>query len=892
MVVLMLALPALAQTSPLAEGEARTLRILEADRLELRNEGEEEIIILTGNPVRMVRGDDRIEALRVVYNRTQKKLHLLGAVRLTDQENRVVEAEGLDLDASDDSFEAISVKIQSGQFDLTGPLCQRAAGQILLTEGYLTPCARCGQAVDDYGFRAKEVLLYPGDRIIAREVWVLVRGQPVLYLPVLLLHLSERRPRLEIGQDETLGGWAQADLPYVSDFGIGFTLLRYYENRGWGLGFDHWGTDVAREHYRFLLLPPSPNRPGVPQLQYSVEYRLEEPGWRYEANLKRDDAASDPLPGRFENLGARPLLTDVDLNISKRQGEPTLRFSLRGVIDHDPLTPRPSDVQRLPEVEVGFPQGYRAGGFSLTARGVVGIYGAPPNPANRSARQAFGNYGYAGRVLHEHAESYNTQPWSGATFSFNNRFLGYYYSTRNPDGEYERQIDWSTSANLRQALGPFSLSLSLSRTAREGENPFLGVDPSPSPRPARQTRLGINLGYAQGPFSLSASTARVLENSLDPSVIRTRPYDPLTLTLGYSSSPLSVNLTHTRDLNEGQNLTTSGSIQYNPQPFSLRLNTSYNWDWRERGVQRWGPLNLGAGYALPGGNVAVSHTRDLNTGWGQSTTFSLTLREGLDSYTLSQTVSDANPAQNTPATLSGSARAIWGVHSLSFSDAFRFQIPNPAITDPSEDTANLTLAYSNSQSNTNLSLSGLWYFRAGYIKNPLLSFSQIVRDPDRTLTLRGVWHFPEQDQPYHYLQALSFNGSLEVFPAPLLPEDSPGLAIQGGLSLNRIPGSGKFALSVTDFGPTFSFMGAERTRLFLSAFFSGSTNAFPGDPLLAILKPRIVVILDRCCWALRFTLDAQKNAATLSFLYGGRAADFFLDGNGFHFPGLGDRRNP
>lgn len=441
-------------------------------------------------------------------------------------------------------------------------------------------------------------------------------------------------------------------------------------------------------------------------------------------------------------------------------------------------------------------------------------------------------------------------------------------------------------------LGPFSLSLSLNRSAREGENPFFGVDPSPSQRATRQTRLGIGLSYTQGPFSLSASTARVLENSLNPGVLNTNPYDPLTLTLGYSSSPLSVTLTHTRDLNKGKNLTTSGSIQYTPQPFNFGLNTSYNWDWQERGVQRWGPLNLSAGYALPGGNISLSHTRDLNTGWAQSTTFSLSLRVGLDSYTLSQTVTDANPTQNTPATLSGSARAIWGVHSLAFSNAFRFQIPNPAITDPNEDTANLTLAYSNSFSNTNLSLSGVWYFREGYVKNPLLSFSQILRDPGRTLTLRGVWHFPERDQPYHYLQTLSFIGGFEVFPAPLLPEDPPGLAIQGGLNLNRTPDSGKFALVVSDFGPTFSFVGAERTRLFLSAFFSGNASAFPGDSLLGILKPRIVVVLDRCCWALRFTLDAQKNAATLSFLYGGQAADFFLDQNGVQFPGLGNRRNP
>lgn len=56
--------------------------------------------------------------------------------------------------------------------------------------------------VPDYAFRAKEILLYPGDRVVAREVTLLVGEKPVLTLPVLLLYLSERRPRLEVGQDQ------------------------------------------------------------------------------------------------------------------------------------------------------------------------------------------------------------------------------------------------------------------------------------------------------------------------------------------------------------------------------------------------------------------------------------------------------------------------------------------------------------------------------------------------------------------------------------------------------------------------------------------------------------------------------------------------------------------
>ena len=121
-----------------APSESNKLKIVEADRLELRTENKEELVILTGSPVRLLRGEEKIEAERVLYNKARKVLKLLGNVYYLDKDQQEIRADELDLDTSDESFEAIEVRLKSGEFDLIGPICQRAAGQILLEQGYFT----------------------------------------------------------------------------------------------------------------------------------------------------------------------------------------------------------------------------------------------------------------------------------------------------------------------------------------------------------------------------------------------------------------------------------------------------------------------------------------------------------------------------------------------------------------------------------------------------------------------------------------------------------------------------------------------------------------------------------------------------------------------------------
>ncbi|MFC6918710.1 LPS-assembly protein LptD [Meiothermus taiwanensis] len=933
--------PAFAQEVEAPQGGGKKLKILEAERLELRNEAGEELVILVGSPVKMDRDGERIEAPRVIYNRTRKRLLLMGGVRYQDKQGQLIEAGELELFTDDESFEAIEVKIESGEFYLEGPICQRAAGQILLQQGYLTPCQRCEQEVADYAFQAREVVLYPGDRIIARGVWVLLRGERTLYLPVLLLFLNDRRPRLELGQSESDGVFVVADLPYVSDFGLGFTLLRYFERRGWGFGFDHFGIGAALERYQFLYLPPpagpvlpdsDPRKDGI--FKYRFSYKLEEPDWRLEGLILRDDSALDE-PRFLQGAGGQPDYTTFLIEGATRGAEPLYRLTLDGYLDHNPLA-LPNErttPQRLPEAEVTFPRGLE-GEFRLNGRVLLGYYQAPSNPLNRSARR-LGPYIGAGRLWVEHRESYRplSPPWPGLSFSLENTFIGRYYSTQNLDEngnptEFERLIRWSTSASLGQTLGPVSANLRVSRSVVEGETPFQ----FDYERPQRNSRLEGSFSFNPDPiFSFTARASRDLERRVfDPLAefaLTSRPFPWLNLTasasrdielgrwgllrssLGLTPAPFSLNLSYERQLELGLDRLLTLSAAYNPLPFNFSLRTSYRyWDVQEKEtrppeqiplIARYDPLELSASYNPPGNTTSLTHSRDLNNGQAIRTELNLVLQEAPNTFRLRQSFTHlyqplpslTNPTPTTvPAVLDGLAQLTLSLHTFVFAQTIGF-------SPGSETRFRLGYQYSADLLQADL----LWNYREGLLRNPRLTVRAAVREPEVFINeVSAEFHFPESENPLTleddtqaFLRFLRFSGELEIFPAPLRPEDPPGLSLQGFVALERLSGnSGRFRVTLREFGPTISFMGREKTRLFYRIVWnapeSGGTN--PREFFLpnlegTILRPRFDLIIDRCCWAFRASLDTLKQEFRFSFALGGEAAEFLFNQNNIILPG-------
>ncbi len=818
LLLLFLFLPALGQT----------LKVLEADRLEIREEGGEEVFVLVGNPVRLEREGEALEAERVVYFRERRLLLLSGKVRYRDKEGRLIEAEELQVDLSDESFDALEVRIEAKELLLTGPLCQRAAGAILLEAGYATPCASCGQEVPDYAFRAREIVLYPGDRVVARGVVLLVQEKPLLELPVLLLFLSERRPRLEVGQDDR-GFYLKTALPYVSELGLGYTLLHYYGGRGYGFGLDHFGLGEAKERYYFLHTPPD-------TFQYRGEYSLKREEFALTALLERDDTREKLSRFRLEAL----------LPGTPRPQDWRFALRLEGFLDHDPATPPPRTLQRLPELEAQSPV-FREGPFTLQGGVVLGRYLAETSPLNRSAR-ALGPYAEAGRVLLAHGETLTLTPWPGATLRAENRFRGFYYTTRNPDGEHERQVDWTTTALFRQALGGFSVEMAYGRSLQEGESPFR-FDALPGRRSHQAT---LALGYTERPLFLNLKGGRDLERERYlPLEGEGRLQDP-----GYA-----LRVYHKRGLEGEGPLETQAEAALTPYPFSLRASLRY-----DHPKALFDPLFLQAAYALPGGSLNLSHRHGLNGEGPLDTGLTFSLREGLNAYTLQarrdwtrDTLSLL--AQTILQTTSLTLQANLDPKALGYQAGLRFGVAPGPLFDLS-----LTGRYQEGFRGTNLRLSA----------------SQAL--PEVGFRLTANLHLPEVGDPGVYLRDATFSGGAELW-RPIPPDENgenaiPGLSFSGSLTYTRRPDRPEgYGLSLRNFGPTLTFLGREKSKLHLSALL---TQNLPGEAL----KPRFILVLDRCCWAMRVTVDAGKGSFGLAFLFGGQAAGVLLSEEGVKLGGL------
>jgi len=812
-------LPALAQE--------RVLKVLEAEKLELREEGDEEVFVLSGSPVRLEREGEALEAERAVYLRGRKLLLLSGKVRYRDKEGRLIQAEELQVDLSDESFDALEVRIEAKDLLLTGPLCQRVAGAILLREGYATPCFGCGQKVPDYAFRAREIVLYPGDRVVARGVVLLLQEKPVLELPVLLLFLSERRPLLEAGQDAG-GLYLKAALPYVADFGLGYTLLGYYQGRGYGFGFDHFGVGEAKERYFFLHTPPD-------TFQYRGEYGLKRAEFSVSALVERDDTRERLTRFRLEALSPG----------APRPEEWRYALRLEGFLDHDPATPPPPPLQPLPELEVQSPT-LREGPFRLQGSLQVGRYLAETNPLNRSAR-ALGPYAEAGRALLAHSESLALSPWPGASLQGENRFRGFYYTTQNPGGEHERQVDWTTRLAFRQTLGGVSLEAGYLRSVQEGESPFR-FEALPSRR-THQANLG--LGFQEKPLALSLKGGRDLEGG---------KYLPLEAEGRLQDQGYSLLLYHKRGLEGESPLETRLEGSLSPYPLALRASLRY-----DHPKALFDPLLLQGSYALPAGSLNLAHRQGLNGEGALDTSLSLAFREGQDAYTL-------QARRDWPKGLSQLfAQAILGPRSLSLQ----------ANLDPQGLAYQVGLRFGTAPEPLwDLSLTGRYQegFRGTNLR---LALSQAL--PEVGFRLSANLHLPEVEDRETYLKDLTFSGGAELW-GPTPPDENgenalPGLAFSGSLTYTRKPSSPEgYALALRNFGPTLTFLGRENTRLHLAALL---TQNLPGEPL----KPRFVLVLDRCCWALRVTLDAGKGSFGLAFLYGGQAAGLLLSEEGVKLGG-------
>jgi len=118
-------------------------------------------------------------------------------------------------------------------------LTKTSANEIDIRDGYLTTC---DLAKPHYSIRSREVKIYLGKRVVAKNVTFNVGGVPVLFLPVYSQPLKERHPKVNIvfGHEKAWGTYVLSSYRYyLTDDIKGNLHLDYRQLKGFGEGIDN-----------------------------------------------------------------------------------------------------------------------------------------------------------------------------------------------------------------------------------------------------------------------------------------------------------------------------------------------------------------------------------------------------------------------------------------------------------------------------------------------------------------------------------------------------------------------------------------------------------------------------------------------------------------------------
>jgi hypothetical protein len=509
---------------------------LELRRVQLPDGSEAELYVLEGDPIVVVIDDDqRLEGRRIEFDPTAREVRVIGPGSI-EQGGERFEGSDLVIGLADERLSGRDVLIVTGEIDVWGELATRLPGQVDVLRGRFSPCSRCDQEPWDYGFLAERLWLFPGDRLVAQGVTVLVRGVAVTGLPWLVLPLADedRQPRLSIVSGNA-NRRAEVALtwPYVAGRdGLGRFTVRYLAEVRPGAG--GWlaerllGGAVVASHVAWELehrlfdergsgaldiayLPSLPELGGDGEapaelgvrLRYATDPTVGAPTVRL--GLDRDDARA---PGRWEYdlgvMGEAPNLRgrfDTRSFVDTRPGNAALAPSYDGVGE-----PRRT-ITRL-RLEALDTVGVDLGPIRWVSGEVdLGVFEDTSDPTNRSA--AVRSFSVAGRARVAHTlELTPLRPWAGLQIDGRNVFDGRYYDTA------ERLVLWSTAIGVRQAFGNAGeLAVTFDRDVNEGETPFRFDAVTRRNRAA----FGVRLRLAPFPsWSLDSRTGYVLLDTRRP----------------------------------------------------------------------------------------------------------------------------------------------------------------------------------------------------------------------------------------------------------------------------------------------------------------------------------------------------------------------------------------
>ncbi len=867
--------PALA-LSAFSFAGARTVEIISADRLELRKVDSQDLVVISGGPVELHIDQDVIKARRVEFNRTKRVLTLVGAGSYLSHPTgpdggtteQLVTGQNLVVDLGTENLAGEDVIVSSANLEIRGEAIERVPGQLTVTSGYFTPCAKCGRTPNDYAFRARDIRLYPGDRLVAFGATLLLADAPVAYIPAIVLFLREkdRQPQLSIAQDVTDGFTVKATLPFViGDAAFGNTIVHYYENRD-----PQFGLGVNLTSYQTF-----------PTLDRLSLYAIAEPrkvtdgtgGFDFDLNL--DAKGNAPVQGSVGGLTYGVTATRSDTT-SAINGKGITVVDAKAAVDLgsfsvageylDRYGPAPTGPLytplKKPEVIVD-PDAIVSGKLSADFRVTAGNYTAAVNPANRTANTAAVNGNVTtSRLQIEHVDSYSVTPWSGATFSVQNTFTGRYYGSLNPNGPGgARVVDLRFNAHLDQSFGTSgnTAGLDYTYTRQEGTSPFQ-FDAGFGRRNISAVLTGSlnvtpiqGLGFtAQFPYDFAKDTQHQQPATVGVNVNR----DPLFLTVNYRPN-FFTGLADSGSASFG--LGQSGSGVY------FNASTSYD---KSSGFS---PLQLGLSYTdvYRTNSVTVGSTFNFQYGAWDNTNFVITGVASRDpvfnpvSFTARQTLyyplaKRSDQYNERPSRVDGSTDITW--RDLAFNETHSLPLTQYSTytgVAGTETLGSASFRVGNVQASSYLGGTTSWSatyggsystVRGGWTTPTLTGRVQSTRNlqsfgADATVSMPGL------NQPITELTGANLSSNYQF---------TPRFAVGGAVHYSRYRGgaSTTTTLNLDSLNFTFGLGRNERPDLYVTTTLRQTltwVNGMPQAP--QPLKPIVQLTLDRCCWALNFEFN-------------------------------------
>lgn len=185
---------------------------------------------------------------------------LKGDVKIVHKQGTVF-GENVIYDFENKTAEIKRVFLESEPFYVSGKTAEKISDkEYELNDACFTTCGPLDEESEflDYEISASQVELYPGEKVVARDIFLKVGGVPVFWFPYYMQPAKDKLPRVTLspGSDSDLGLYMLSAWRYYFNEGFkGRIHLDYYQDKGFGRGVTHkyktdnFGSGIAKLYY-------------------------------------------------------------------------------------------------------------------------------------------------------------------------------------------------------------------------------------------------------------------------------------------------------------------------------------------------------------------------------------------------------------------------------------------------------------------------------------------------------------------------------------------------------------------------------------------------------------------------------------------------------------------